>query len=141
MGKRLTWKEFDYTIQIGLGNSWIYRPLIEVDVSLSNNSNKVRILAMIDSGTDGTVFDSAVAQSLGISPARCQKVKLGGIGSVEGFLSNVQLSVPELKTTMNIPVVFAEKLPMDGLLGQKHFFQRFRIRFEKDHGKFFLAAV
>ena len=141
MEKRLTWKGFDYTIQIGPGNSWIDRPLIEIDVSVPGNGNTVRILAMIDSGTDGTVFDSAVAQSLGIDPARCQKVKLGGIGSVEGFLSTVQLSVPELKITMNIPVVFAEKLPMDGLLGQKHFFQRFRVRFEKDRGKFFLAAV
>ena len=119
----------------------MYRPLIEVDVSLPGNGNRVRVLAMIDSGTDGTVFDSAVAQSLGINPARCQKVKLGGIGSVEGFLSNIQLSVPELKTTMNIPVVFAEGLPINGLLGQRHFFQRFRIRFEKDHGKFFLAIV
>lgn len=141
MAKRLVWKEFDYTVQVGPSNSWIYRPLIEVNISASNGANSVRTLAMIDSGTDGTVFDSAVAQSLGINLARCQKVKLGGIGSVEGFLSTVQLSVPELKTTMNIPVVFAEKLPLDGLLGQKHFFQRFRIRFEKDRGKFFLAAV
>ena len=141
MAKRLTWKEFTYTVQIGPGNSWIHRPLIHVAVSLRGEDNMVRIPALIDSGTDGTVLDAAIAQSLGIDPARCQKVRLGGIGSAQGFLSNVQLTVPDLDVTMNIPVVFAHHLPFDALLGQRHFFEAFRVRFEKDRNKFYVAPT
>ena len=141
MAKRLKWKEYDYTVQVGPGNSWVYRPIVEIKISQKNSSREVPVLAMIDSGTDGTVLDANIAEVLGIDPAKCRKVKLGGIGSVEGFLSIVHLSLPDLKATMDIPIVFAHNLPMEGLLGQRHFFQRFKIRFEKDKNKFYLAAM
>jgi|SRR3989344_1226922 len=141
MAKRLKWQEYDYTIQVGPGNSWVYRPIIEIRVSQKGTPRQVPVLAMIDSGTDGTVLDANIAERLGIDPAHCRKVKLGGIGSVEGFLSTVHLSLPDLKIGMDIPIVFAHNLPMEGLLGQRHFFQRFKVRFEKDINKFYLSAV
>jgi hypothetical protein len=139
MAKRLKWKEYDYTVQLGPGNSWVYRPVIEVDIQ--SGQRRVPVLAMLDSGTDGTVLDASVAERLGIDYRQCQKVKLGGIGSVEGFLSTIELTVSDMKVKMDIPVVFAKDLPMEGLLGQRHFFQRFKVRFEKDINKFYLAAV
>ena len=141
MAKRLRWKEYDYTVQVGPGNSWVYRPLITVEISSKISGESIPIKAMIDSGTDGTVLNADVARSLFIDPEKCQKVKLGGIGVTEGFTCNIKLTIPDFKVTMDIPVVFAEKPPFDGLLGQKHFFQRFRIRFEKDRNKFHLASV
>ena len=140
MAKRLKWKEYNYTVQVGPGNSWIYRPVLEVKIS-QKGAVYVPVLAMIDSGTDSTVIDASVAEKLGIDPRQCQKVKLGGIGSAEGFLSNVELTLSDMDIRMDIPVVFARNLPMEGLLGQRHFFQRFKIRFEKDVNKFYVAAV
>lgn len=140
MAKRLKWKEYNYSVQSGPGNSWIYRPVLKIIVS-TKNSERVPVLAMVDSGTDSTVLDESVAESLNIDPRACQKVKLGGIGTAEGFLSAVAISVPDLDIKMDIPVVFAHHLPMEGLLGQRHFFQRFKVRFEKDINKFYLAVV
>jgi len=138
--KSVKWKAYDYKVQIGPGNAWVYRPLLEIEVA-SGASRKGRvILALIDSGTDGSVLHADIARDLQIDLSQCQRVKLGEIGSLDGYLSNVRLSVPDMKTTMNIPIVFAENLPFDGLLGQRHFFQRFKIRFEKDTNKFYLAS-
>lgn len=141
MAKRLKWKEYDYTVQVGPGNSWVYRPILEIKISQKKGSREVPVLAMIDSGTDGTVLDANIAERLGIDPAQCRKVKLGGIGSSEGFLSTIHLSIPDLRIGMDIPIVFAHNLPMEGLLGQRHFFQRLKVRFEKDINKFYLSAV
>ena len=140
MAKRLRWKEYDYTIQVGPGNSWVYRPLITVEIS-AKAGEKVQLKAMIDSGTDSTILHAEIARKLQIDLARSQRVRLGGIGTIDGYLATVQLIVPDTNVVMKIPVVFAENLPFDGLLGQRHFFQRFKIRFEKDINKFYLTLV
>lgn len=141
MAKRLKWKGYDYTVQIGPGNSWVHRPLINIEISAGTGSVNVPLKGMIDSGTDGTLIDASVAEKLRIDSTKCKKVRLGGIGSAEGFLSGIELIVPDFDMRMDIPVVFAHKLPMEALLGQRHFFQRFKIRFEKDKNKFYLAPA
>lgn len=138
---QVKWKKYDYKAQIGPGNTWLYRPLLEVEIS-SRASRKSRpILALIDSGTDSSVLHADIARDLQIDLSRCQRVRLGGIGSLDGYLSNIRLFIPDMKTTMDIPVMFAENLPFDGLLGQRHFFERFNVRFEKSANKFYIAAV
>lgn len=141
MAKQLKWKEYDYKVQVGPGNSWLYRPLLEIEVSSKSNSARLPLLAMIDSGTDSTVLHIDLAHRLRIDLSSCQKVKLGGIGTTFGYISTIQLIVPSINVSMDIPAMFAENLPLQGLLGQRHFFQRFKIRFEKDKNKFYLAAV
>ena len=139
MSKKITWKGYDYTIQAGPDGSWLPRPLIEVVLTCPESSEKVAIMAMVDSGTDGTIFHAQIAETLRIDKTKCKRGKIGGIGSLEGFRANVGILIPDFHAKLEIPVFFAENLPLDGLLGQKHFFQRFKIRFEKDIGKFFLA--
>lgn len=140
MGKRLTWVEFDYTVQVGPGNSWTYRPLIDVEISAKSSRENIRIKGMIDSGTDSTVIHSRWADALGIDRTQGQRVRLGGIGNAEGFLSNVRLMIPDMYVAMEIPAIFADVLPADALLGQRHFFQRFKIRFKKGKNKFYLTS-
>src|SRR3989338_546220 len=135
------WKEYDYKIQIGPGNTWLYRPLLEIEISSRTSQKRRSVLAMIDSGTDSSVFHADIARDLQIDLTRCPRVRLGGIGSLDGYLSNVQLLVPDMKIAMDIPVMFAENLTLQGLLGQKHFFQRFKVRFERAINKFYFSAV
>jgi len=141
MAKRLKWKEYDYKAQLGPGNALVYRPLFEVEISSRTSRKRRPILALIDSGTDSSVMHADIARGLEIDLAKCQRVRLGGIGSLDGYLSNIRLFIPDMKIAMYIPVMFAENLPFDGLLGQRHFFQRFKIRFEKDKNKFYLAVT
>lgn len=138
---RTRWKEYDYKVQAGPGMSWVHRPLIGIEVWSIGGSEKVPILAMIDSGTDGTVFHADIAETLGIDESRCRKGELGGIGSLEGFYTDVKIVVPDFNVAFEAPVFFGKNLPMDGLLGQAAFFPRFKIRFEKNKNKFYLAAV
>lgn len=141
MAKRLIWRAYEYKAQIGPGNSLVYRPLVEVEVFSKTSRKRRPILALIDSGTDSSVLHADIARGLEINLAKCQRVRLGGIGSLDGYLSNIQLVVPDIEIAIDIPVIFAEGLPFDGLLGQRHFFQRVRVRFEKDRNKFFLAPA
>ena len=134
-------KKYDYTGQLGLGNSITYRPLIEVNVSSGVGAKGVSILALIDSGTDGTLFNLEMAKALGIDISRCKRVKVGGIGERDGFISEIKLTVPDFRVSMDMEVIFVDQLPFDGLLGQRHFFEKFRIKFEKDRNKFYLALV
>jgi hypothetical protein len=136
------WHEYDYTTQLGPAASMVSRPLIEVVISCRTSSAKIRMLALIDSGTDGTILHADIARSLGINPAECQRATLGGIGTTDNaFITNVKIAVPDFDITMEGPVIFAEGIHIDVLLGQRDFFQRFDIRFEKNIGKFFLAST
>lgn len=135
------WKPYDYKIQAGPGMSWVHRPMINIEVLALDGSEKVPITAMIDSGTDGTVVHADIAEALGIDEASCQKAVLGGIGSLEGFRTEIKISVPDFGMMYQTPVIFAKKAPMDCLLGQATFFPKFKIRFEKAVNKFYLLAT
>lgn len=126
---------------MGFGNSITYRPLIEINVSSGTGTKGLSVLALIDSGTDGTLFNLEMAKVLGIDISKCKKVKVGGIGEREGFICDVKLTVPDFQVSIDIEVIFVDQLPFDGLLGQRHFFEKFRIKFEKDRNKFYLALV
>lgn len=121
--------------------SWVHRPLIDIEIWAIGSQEKIPILAMIDSGTDGTVFHANIAESLGIDGNNCKPGTLGGIGSLEGFYTSVKIVVPDFNVAYEAPVFFGKNLPMDGLLGQATFFPLFKIRFEKAKNKFFLALA
>jgi len=121
--------------------SWVHRPLIGIEVWTIGGGEKVPILAMIDSGTDGTVFHADIADTLGIDGSRCRPGTLGGIGSLEGFYTNVKIVIPDFNITYEAPVFFGKNLPMDGLLGQATFFPLFKIRFEKAINKFYVTVA
>ncbi len=97
---------------------------------------------MIDSGTAGTILHADIARSLGINPQECQRATLGGIGTTDmAFISNIKVTVPDFDISIEGPVIFAEGIHIDVLLGQRDFFQKFNIRFEKSIGKFFLSLA
>ncbi len=138
---RLKWKAYDYTAQLTSGGAITFRPLMELLVSSHTRKHPGSILALIDSGTDSMVFSAAIARSLGIDPRTCQKVRLGGIGTSEGFISDIKITVADFNASIDLPVIFIDNPPFDALLGQRHFFERFKVRFEKDINKFYLAPV
>ncbi|HEY4487744.1 MAG TPA: hypothetical protein VI483_03210 [Candidatus Paceibacterota bacterium] len=139
--QRIKWKEYDYSAQLGPRGSYYHRPLITVEILYKPTGEKVLVNALIDSGTDGDVIHSDIARTLKINPATCRRAELGGIGSAIGFAAIVTIFVPDFNVAMDATVAFVDKLPADALLGQRHFFQRFKIRFEKDKNKFYLAAM
>ena len=111
------------------------RPVVEV--TLSKNGKNRDFLAIIDSGADVTTMSTQVAEILGIDWRNCRGGNLLGISGVmqNSYYDKLDITVKALDDTFTIPVVFTETdIPI--LLGQEGFFDRYRIKFEKDHDTF-----
>ena len=133
----MDWKEFDYSAQYSGDGAVLYRPIVSIQVLNGNAS--IEQLAMIDSGTDRVLMNAEIAVALGIDPEDCEKIKVAGLGKSEGFACEMKITFPDFDKTFVMSVGFVEGLPFGVLLGQRDFFEYFRIRFEKDRRKFLLA--
>jgi hypothetical protein len=111
------------------------RPIVEVEISRGGPARK--FLALIDSGADQITMPAAIAEALGIVRATCPSRALMGITMqrTEGFVAPVSIRVQHQPEAITAPAVFIDTdVPV--LLGQEGFFDRYRIKFEKDHDTF-----
>lgn len=111
------------------------RPVVEV--TLGKNGKNRDFLAVIDSGADVTTMSTQIAEVLGIDWKNCHRGNLLGISGVtqNSYYDKLDITVKALYDTFTIPVLFTETdIPI--LLGQEGFFDRYRIKFEKDHDTF-----
>jgi hypothetical protein len=111
------------------------RPIVEVEISRGGPGRK--FLALLDSGADQITMPAAIADALGIDRSACRPRSLMGITMqhIEGFVAQVVIRVQHHIEPITAPVVFIDTdVPV--LLGQEAFFDRFRVKFEKDHDTF-----
>ena len=114
-------------------NSGQPRPLAEI--LLWHASRNVRLIGLVDSGADFSVFDIAIADTLGLDRSAAQLIDNVGPGAS---------SVPTYRgTDALLEIEFeAERFPFAGsfamfppgseplnLLGRRDFFQRFTVQF------------
>ncbi|MDI6591804.1 MAG: hypothetical protein QME61_02640 [Patescibacteria group bacterium] len=109
-------------------------PLIEV--ILAGPKKKIKLLAMIDSGADYSLFDLRIGEKIGIEIGRGEKVILEGIGGepLIGYLHLVPIQVE--KKTFNCKIVFAKTEV--ALVGRDNFFLPFLITFNEKSQKFLI---
>ncbi len=135
----MNWKEYPYSAEYSEARGDIvHRPMIALKVKKGNESHNC--LALIDSGTDSTMIDADFAKILGVDESQCRKVKVGSIEKTEsqGFISRVKLSLEGFDDEFETEVIFVKNMVIGGLLGQDDIFERFKIRFEKKHKKFYM---
>ena len=60
---------------------------------------------------------------------------------MEGFICDITLIISDFKISINMPAAFLENPLFDALLGQRYFFERFNVKFEKNKNKFHLSLV
>ena len=116
------------------------RPVVEITLAAGDVQRD--FFAVIDSGADVTTMSVEVAEILGIDWKSLSRGNLLGISGVmqRSYRGTLKLTVKALDDTFVIPVVFTEAaLPV--LLGQEGFFDRYRIKFEKDHDTFELVKA
>jgi hypothetical protein len=120
---------------------WIKRPMVQIEVSGPQNTKKFN--ALIDSGADYCLFNTEVAELVGLDLSKAKTRRLTGIGSIiEGFyLNDVEMRLEGIEKTIKIPVCFVKTPNVGLLLGQEGFFDKFRIRFEKDHDTFEIIPI
>ena len=104
-----------------------YRPIIPA--ILMYKTNYVGYQALIDSGSDYCIFESAVANYLGISLTSGKKRHFFGINGekVKGYEHNIKLKLAG--KIYNTTVIFSREIPENsfGVLGSKGFFDHFKV--------------
>src|SRR3990167_5204062 len=111
----------------------VFRPVITV--LLKNNNKFVLYPALVDSGSDYCVFSIELARNLDIKLLP-KKTNLIGIGheTVKGYWGKVEININH--ATYNLKAVFAEMSEFGhGILGQKGFFDNFKVCFDKSRNQ------
>lgn len=100
-----------------------------IPISVTSGNQRQEIFALIDSGAAISVFQSEIADVLGIDILKGKQVFLGGItGRIRGYIHNLEIEVGKIK--LFCPVVFSkEYVASFNLLGREKFFEKFRITF------------
>jgi len=109
--------------------SELLKPIIPI--GLLFNGEVVRYEALIDSGADFNIFNAEIGELLGIDIRSGNKVRFGGIAGepFEVYLHNLTLEVGGWEHEVAAGFSYAISPYGFGILGQKGFFNLFRIKF------------
>ncbi|TSC84504.1 MAG: hypothetical protein G01um101417_169 [Parcubacteria group bacterium Gr01-1014_17] len=133
--------KFEYTSVFGTNakGRLIKRPLVELE--LIGKRKNLKALGLLDSGADTTMMNLEYAKALDISLDTEKQKEYIGIGGarIPCFLSLITLKVKHFEKPITTAVAFIDSPSVDILLGQEDFFERFRVKFEKDHDVFELS--
>lgn len=134
------WQRYQYTAQVHRGTAgFVYRPLVDVEVGGETETRRFK--ALIDSGSQVTIIDRAIATLLRIDSTGCERATLSAFGvDTVGFLAPVSIKVAGFDQVFRFNVVFAENLNhnFDIILGQEDFFKNFDVTFKKSEEVFYL---
>lgn len=109
--------------------SHVFRPIIPVTLSFKGNSVGYEVL--IDSGADECIFDTEIARILHLPLNEEKEKSFGGIsgGEIKAYRQGIEMGVGGVSFVTE--VYFSPNLSRMGygILGQKGFFDHFRVRF------------
>ena len=114
-----------------------HHPLIEI--VLIGPNERLKMLALLDSGADYSLFNLEVAERLGIRRETSEKVELQGVVGEPflGYLHRVPVQVADKVFTCNI--VFSSVKTT--LLGRNNFFLPFLVTFNEKEQKVSLKEL
>jgi len=119
----------------------VSRPV--VPIALINGSQRIRNLALIDSGVDYCIFHAEIGEQIGLDIESDKRLSFFGTGGQEqsAFFHDVKLEVGghEISCFAGFSREL-ESLPY-GILGQIGFFNKFKITFDYEKGKIELQSV
>ncbi len=111
--------------------SYLYSAMLNVQIALPppNSPRTKRFEVVIDSGATRCLFDSSLAEYIGIDLKTCPVEVTQGIGGdAVTYIHDIALFVPG--GPIVIKAGFKENLPVAGLLGMNGFFEHFRVVFD-----------
>lgn len=117
-------------------------PLINVNISYQSKSIISR--ALIDSGADVNLINSQFAKPLGFDYRTGTKSSLKGIvnQSIDIYLHDIEFELPRVSRKRIVMSFGFINSPTVGiLLGQKGFFDNFKVTFEKFNNSFEIEEI
>ncbi|MEK7170673.1 MAG: aspartyl protease family protein [Patescibacteria group bacterium] len=120
----------------------VKRPVLFL-VLKGNKGESFKAPAIIDSGADTTTLHIQYAEALGISLDSSGHKDIMGIGKgkVPVYQGIFPFKIKEMGIDLKVPAWFVDSENVNILLGQEVFFERFKVKFEKDHDVFELVEV
>jgi len=112
---------------------WVSRPMIQV--ALFGPRGNLTIWALIDSGADKCLFNSALGKEIGLDLEKGEKENFNGIEGeqIVAHMHRIQLQVIGIDEKIEVVAGFTDAKGVFAILGQEGFFDAFRIKFERDH--------
>ncbi len=113
---------------------WVARPLIQIRILGPKGAWEG--YALIDSGADRCLFNLEIAQDIGLDLSNAAIQNFGGIegGNIKAKLHKIKLQVIGIDEKIEATAGFVNSNSVSAILGQEDFFDKFRIKFERDHG-------
>ena len=107
----------------------LLKPIIPI--GLLFNGKLIRYEALIDSGADFNIFNAEIGELLGIDIRSGKKVKFSGIAGepFEVYLHNLTIEVGGWHYKIVVGFSYGISPYGFGILGQKGFFDLFRVKF------------
>lgn len=122
---------------------WISRPYIPI--RLIGLNGVWEGYGLIDSGADRSLFNTQIAEKIGLNLNEVATEDFGGIegGGIEAKLHKLRLQVIGMDMDNDIEIIagFVGSSGVAAILGQDGFFDAFRIKFERDNGAFEIMPV
>jgi len=111
-----------------------------VEGTLWHEGRHVRVVSLVDSGADVSLFNMSYAQDLGLNPAEAQRTRAVGAGGAavdclswsDLELEFDQVRFPFAGRFVDLPA----STPRMNLLGRRDFFQRYIVQFWDAAGLF-----
>jgi hypothetical protein len=119
-----------------------YSPRLPVVFTNPKTNREVTLFGLVDSGAAETILHARLARLFGINDITAgEKVVYGGVGGlVEGYRHALNVRVAGDRNAYDITCAFAPIADVDCLLGQRGFFENYKVVFEKYHNQFEIIA-
>ena len=105
------------------------------------NGRELPIFCLVDSGASDTLINREIAESLGIEVKGGNPHSYGGIGgSVKGYEHTITMRLAGDTREFTIVCSVLALPSYDGLLGQRGFFDNYKVVFEKYKKRFEVTA-
>lgn len=126
------YKKFPLSKKSSFFGTALLKPIIPLELTWKGRS--LRYDALIDSGADFCIFDAEIAEYLGIEVKTGEALVFGGIQEVDSkaataYMHHVQLAVGGHPFTTSIGFSYDIADQGFGVLGQKGFFDYFKVTF------------
>ncbi|MEK7532405.1 MAG: retropepsin-like aspartic protease [Patescibacteria group bacterium] len=107
-------------------------PRIPVVFKNPRNGREIPIFCLVDSGASDILITTEIALALGIEAKQGKPRMYGGVGGeVKGYVHTLAMKVMNDKNEFTIECGVLPLPAYDGLLGQRGFFDNYKVTFEK----------
>ena len=109
-----------------------YMPRIVAFVKNPKTSIELPVFGLIDSGASETLLRSQIGEELGIDIESGERVEFQGVGGITfGYRHKVLLRLVDEKKEHEIKCAFTPLPGIPALLGERGFFENYKVTFEK----------